>query len=221
MSRRRVERTTLRPFVVMDRARSAAYQPAMLKATYDWMMRVAAHPKATRALAAVSFIESSFFPIPPDVMLLPMVLADRAKAFWYATIATVASVVGGVAGYLIGFYLFELLGQRILSVYGLLDRFGDFANWFNEYGVWILIIKGMTPLPYKVLTITAGAVHMNLVAFIAASVVARAMRFYLVSGLLYFFGPPIRDFVERRLTLVTTVAAVALVGGFVAIKFLT
>jgi membrane protein DedA with SNARE-associated domain len=98
---------------------------------------------------------------------------------------------------------------------------GIFANWFNEYGVWILIIKGMTPLPYKVLTITAGAVHMNLVAFIAASVVARAMRFYLVSGLLYFFGPPIRDFVERRLTLVTTVAAVALVGGFVAIKFLT
>lgn len=192
----------------------------MLKATYDWMMRAAAHPGATRALAAVSFIESSFFPIPPDVMLLPMVLADRAKAWWYATVATISSVIGGVAGYMIGHFLFDALGQRILKAYGLLERFDDFARWFNDYGVWILIIKGMTPLPYKVLTITAGAVHMNLLAFVAASVVARAMRFFLVAGLLYFFGPPIRDFIEKRLTLVTTVGAVVLVGGFVALKFL-
>lgn len=190
----------------------------MLKATYDWMMRLAGHRHATPALFAVSFAESSFFPIPPDVMLMPMVLAWRDKAWWYATVATVASVLGGVAGYAIGFFLFEVVGQPILKLYGMADGFGQFAQWFNDYGVWILIIKGMTPIPYKVLTITAGAVHMNVLAFIGASIIARSMRFFLVAGLLYWFGPPIRDFVERRLTLVTTAAVILLVGGFVALK---
>jgi membrane protein YqaA with SNARE-associated domain len=192
----------------------------MLQATYDWMMRVAAHKRATHTLFAVSFAESSFFPIPPDVMLMPMVLADRAKAWWYATVATVASVLGGLAGYAIGYFLLDAIGERILGLYGLMGKFEQFSQWFNEYGVSILIIKGMTPIPYKLLTITAGAVHMNLAAFVAASIVARALRFYLVAGLLYFFGPPIREFVEKRLTLVTTALVVLLVGGFAAIKFL-
>jgi membrane protein YqaA with SNARE-associated domain len=191
----------------------------MLKNTYDWMMRMANHERAPHALAGVSFAESSFFPIPPDVMLVPMVLAQRHKAWFYAGVATVASVIGGVAGYLIGHFAFETLGEPILQFYGKADSFQSFAQWFNDYGVWILLIKGMTPFPYKVLTITAGVTGMPMVPFMIASVLARAMRFYLVAGLLYWFGEPIRDFIEKRLSLVTTVFVVLLVGGFVAVKY--
>lgn len=191
-----------------------------MRKLYDWMMRQAADERAPQALFWVSFIESSIFPIPPDVMLVPMVLAKRIKAWWYATVATIGSVLGGIAGYLIGYFFFEAIGEPILRFYGKADSFAEFTQWFNDYGVWILIIKGMTPFPYKVLTIAAGVAHMNLLAFILASIVARAMRFYLVAGLLYYFGEPIRKFIEERLSLVTTVFAVLLVGGFVAIKFL-
>ncbi|MBV1696351.1 MAG: DedA family protein [Hyphomicrobiales bacterium] len=190
-----------------------------MKRLYDWMMRVAAGPKAPHALAAVSFAESSFFPIPPDVMLVPMILANRAKAWWYATLATIASVIGGLAGYAIGYFLFKSIGEPILAFYGHAGSLDDVFKSFNDWGVWILIIKGMTPFPYKVLTILAGAAQMALVPFIAASIIARAMRFYLVAGLLYFFGEPIRTFIEKRLTLVTTAFVVLLIGGFVAVKY--
>jgi membrane protein YqaA with SNARE-associated domain len=195
-------------------------RPPMMKNLYDWMMRQAASPKAPHALFWVSFIESSFFPIPPDVMLIPMVLAERLKAWWYATLATIGSVIGGVFGYAIGFFFFQQLGEPILRFYGKAEGFGQFAQWFNDYGVWILLIKGMTPFPYKVLTITAGVTQMPLIPFMIASVAARAMRFFLVAGLLYFFGEPIRDFIERRLNLLTTLFVILLVGGFVAVKFL-
>lgn len=191
----------------------------MMRRLYDWMMRAAADERAPHALFWVSFVESSFFPIPPDVMLIPMVLAQRLKAWAYATLATIGSVIGGVFGYLIGYFFFEAVGQPILKFYGKADSFGEFAQWFNEWGVWILLIKGMTPFPYKVLTITAGVTQMPLIPFMIASVVARAMRFYLVAGLLYWFGEPIRDFIERRLSLVTTVFVVLLIGGFVAVKY--
>jgi membrane protein YqaA with SNARE-associated domain len=191
----------------------------MMRPLYDWMMRMAAHRKASQALFWVSFAESSFFPIPPDVMLVPMVLAERAKAWSYATLATVASVIGGVAGYAIGYFFLETIGQPILRFYGKAEAFGQFTQWFNDYGVWILLIKGMTPFPYKVLTIAAGVAKMDLVPFILASIAARSMRFYLVAGLLYWFGPPIREFIERRLSLVTTVFVVGLIGGFVAVKY--
>jgi membrane protein YqaA with SNARE-associated domain len=191
----------------------------MMKNIYDWTMRKAASENAPHALFAVSFIESSFFPIPPDVMLVPMVLANKSKAWWYATLATIGSVIGGAFGYAIGFYFFEALGEPILRLYGKAESFNTFTQWFNEWGVWIILAKGMTPFPYKILTIAAGVAHMPFFAFMAASVVARAMRFYLVAGLLYFFGEPIRDFIEKRLTLVMTLFLVALIGGFVAIKF--
>lgn len=190
----------------------------MLKKAYDWMMRLAAGKNAPAALAAVSFAESSFFPIPPDVMLVPMVLADRSKAWWYATLATVTSVIGGLAGYAIGFYLLELVGKPLLAFYGKTDGLAAFTQLFTDYGAVILLTKGMTPIPYKVLTISAGVAHMNLATFIGASVVARAMRFFLVAGLLYYFGDPIRAFIEKRLVLVTTVIAVSIIGGFVALK---
>ena len=191
----------------------------MMRRLYDWMMAKARDERAPQALFWVSFIESSFFPIPPDVMLVPMVIAQRLKAWWYATVATIGSVLGGAAGYAIGYFFFEQIGRPILEFYGKAESFGEFTSWFNEWGVWILIIKGMTPFPYKVLTITAGVTHMPFIEFMLASVVARAMRFYLVAGLLYFFGEPIREFIEKRLTLVTTVFVVLLVLGFVAIKY--
>jgi len=190
----------------------------MIKRLYGWMMDMARDGRARPVLFWVSFIESSFFPIPPDVMLVPMVLADRLKAWTFATIATVGSVLGGILGYAIGYFFFEQIGQPILAFYGRAESFEQFRLWFNEWGAWILIVKGMTPFPYKVLTITAGVTHMPIVAFMVASVVARAMRFYLVAGLLYFFGEPIRSFIEQRLSLVTTVLVVLVVAGFVAVK---
>lgn len=192
----------------------------MMRRLYDWMMRTAGHDKAPHALFWVAFIESSVFPIPPDVMLIPMILARRAKAWLYATICTVGSVIGGLAGYAIGYFLFEYIGEPILRVYGYGAKFQETADMFNAWGPWILIAKGWTPFPYKVLTIAAGAFKMSIGPFILASIVARSMRFYLVAALLYWFGEPIRDFIERRLSLVTTAFVVVLVGGFVAVRFL-
>jgi membrane protein YqaA with SNARE-associated domain len=191
-----------------------------MRRIYEWMMRMAADKRAPWALALVSFIESSFFPIPPDVMLIPMVLSRREKAWWYATIATVASVLGGLLGYAIGYYFYDAVGLPILKFYGREHALDTFIEFVHTYGVPAVIIKGMTPIPFKVVTIAAGVAKMNLGAFIGASIVARAMRFYLVAALLYFFGDPIRAFIERRLTLVTTVFVVLLVGGFVAIRYL-
>jgi len=181
---------------------------------------MAASRRAPWALAFVSFIESSFFPIPPDVMLIPMVLSRRQEAWWYATVATVASVFGGLLGYAIGYYFYDAIGLPILKFYGREHALDAFIEFVHTYGVPAVIIKGATPIPFKVVTIAAGVAKMDLPAFIGASIIARAMRFYLVAGLLYFFGEPIREFIERRLVLVTTVFVVVLVGGFVAIRYL-
>jgi len=192
----------------------------MVRRLYDWMMEKAGDNRAPWALAFVSFVESSFFPIPPDVMLIPMVLTRREKAWWYATIATVASVVGGLLGYAIGYFAYQAIGLPILEFYGKEHALDGFISFVHTYGVPAVIIKGMTPIPYKVVTIAAGVAHMDLLSFIGASIIARSMRFFLVAGLLYWFGQPIRDFIERRLSLVTTVFVVLLVGGFIAIKYL-
>jgi len=191
-----------------------------MRKMYDWMMGQARGPAAPYVLGVVSFMESSFFPIPPDVMLIPMVLANRSKAWWYATLATIASVLGGLLGYAIGYYLLDAIGKPILEFYGLGAKLAQFKQLFQDFGVEILLIKGMTPIPYKLLTISAGWAGMNLPAFIGASIAARAVRFFMVAGLLYYFGEPVREFIEKRLTLVTTLFVVALVGGFVAVKFL-
>lgn len=192
----------------------------MLRRIYDWTMRLAEHRHAGSALFSVSFIESSFFPIPPDVMLIPMVLAKRAKAWVYATIATLGSVIGGFFGYAIGYFLFEQVAKPLLSFYGYLDKFATFASQYNDYGAWIVLFAGITPFPYKVITIASGATSLNLAVFALASVVARGLRFFVVAALLYWFGQPIRAFIEERLGLVLTVFLVALFGGFLAIKFL-
>lgn len=192
----------------------------MMRSLYDWMMRQAASERAPTALFWVSFIESSVFPIPPDVMLIPMAIANRLKAWWYATIATIGSVLGGLLGYAIGYFLFDLVGQPILSFYGYGEKFEQFAAQYNEYGAWIVFMAGLTPFPFKVITIASGTTEMNILVFVLASIVGRASRFFAVAALLYFFGQPIRAFIERYFGILTVLFFVLLVGGFAAVKFL-
>jgi membrane protein YqaA with SNARE-associated domain len=192
----------------------------MMRSLYDWMMRTAASDRAPTALFWVSFIESSVFPIPPDVMLIPMAIANRLKAWWFAAVATMGSVIGGLAGYAIGYFLFDLVGKPILDLYGYGEKFQTFAAQYNEYGAWIVFMAGLTPFPYKVITIASGTTGLNLAVFLLASVLARGIRFFAVAGLLYYFGQPIRDFIESYFGILTIVFFVLLVGGFAAIKFL-
>jgi len=192
----------------------------MIRSLYDWTMRAASHKHAVPSLFGVSFVESSFFPIPPDVMLIPMVMAERAKAWYFAMVATTGSVLGGVFGYLIGYFLFETVGKSMLEFYGYSDKFATFASQYNDYGAWIVFVFGVTPFPYKVITIASGATHLNIFMFMLASVASRGLRFFAVAALLYWFGPPIREFIEKRLGLVFTVFVVLLFGGFIAIKYL-
>jgi membrane protein YqaA with SNARE-associated domain len=191
----------------------------MLRRLYDWTMGLAAHRSAPWALAGVSFAESSVFPIPPDVMLIPMVLAKRLKAWFYATIATVSSVLGGVLGYVIGYFLFETVGIPILRFYGYTEAFADFAQRYNDYGAWIVFFAGVTPFPYKVITIASGATKLNFLVFLMASIAARGLRFFVVTALLYWFGPPIKDFIEKRLGLMFTLFVILLFGGFLLVRY--
>jgi membrane protein YqaA with SNARE-associated domain len=191
----------------------------MIRSLYDWVIRLAAHPRAIPALGVISFLESSVFPIPPDVMLIPMVLANRAKAFTIAAVCTVCSVLGGLLGYAIGYYFFETLGEWVVRTYGLQQGLEAFRQGFAEYGTWIILIKGLTPIPYKLVTIASGAAHFDLFTFVWASIVTRGLRFFLLAALLWKFGEPIRSFIEERLTLITWLFLIALVGGFVAFRY--
>ena len=192
----------------------------MLRRLYDRTMALAAGRHAEPALAGVAFAESSFFPLPPDLMLIPMVLANRERAWRYVAIATVSSVIGGFFGYLIGAFLFEQVARPLLDFYGYSAKFDEFARLYNDWGVWIVLAAGVTPFPYKVITIASGATGLNLAVFMAASIVARGLRFLVVAALLYWAGPPIRTFIEKRLGLVFTVFIVLLIGGFVVARYL-
>lgn len=172
------------------------------------------------ALAAVSFIESSFFPIPPDVLIIAMTLAARARAWRIAVVATAASVAGGLFGYFIGAVLFQEIGRPILDFYGYAEQYGQFKGLFDEWGWWIVIFAGVTPFPYKVITIASGVADLNLVVFMVASVLSRGFRFFVVAALLWKFGPPIRDFIEARLGILFTIFIIGLIGGFVAVKYM-
>jgi len=192
----------------------------MLRKLYDWVMDLAGHKHAQWILAVVAFAESSFFPIPPDAMLIPMTLAQRARAWWYAFVCTIASVLGGIAGYFIGYLLFDSVGQWIIDLYGLQSGFDSLKDWYNEYGLLIVFIAGFTPIPYKVFTISSGVTQLSLPLFIVGSIVSRGLRFLIVCGLIYWFGPTIKDFIEKHLGWLTLLGSVALVGGFVALKFI-
>ncbi|OJW51188.1 MAG: cytochrome B [Alphaproteobacteria bacterium 41-28] len=186
----------------------------MLQRTYNWILSFANHPYAIWILAAVSFAESSFFPIPPDPLYIAMLLARREKSWWLATICTVSSVVGGWLGYAIGYGLYETIGEFILQTYGLQTAFDRFQHSFNEWGFWIVALKGLTPIPYKVVTIACGVTGLDFTSFTIASIIARGFRFFLIAALFWYFGPPIKGYIEKNLTLVTLMALGALLGGF-------
>ena len=202
----------------LSRGGATCYIRRVLRRLYFWVMRQADTPHATRTLALVSFLESSIFPIPPDALLIPMCLANRARAWRFAFVCTVASVLGGLAGYAIGFFLIETLGSFIARIYSL--ELDTFDAWYAEWGLWVILIKGLTPIPYKLVTIASGAAHFDLATFGIASLITRGGRFFLVAGLLYVMGDPIRTFVEKHLTLVTTAFVAIIVAGFVAFAYI-
>lgn len=197
-----------------------SYFNRMVRKVYDWMLAMSASPNAMWFLALVAFAESSFFPIPPDIMLIPMVLAMPAKAWRIAAVATVSSVLGGYFGYGIGVFFFDLIAKPILSFYGYMQQFDVFKDYYHQLGAWIVFGAGITPFPYKVITIASGVVHLDLVTFTIASVIARGMRFYLVAWLLKKYGAPMKIFIEKHLGMLSILFLILLIGGFVAIKYL-
>ena len=189
----------------------------MLRQVYEWTLSLAGSRHAVWALAVVSFIESSVFPIPPDVLLIPLVLARPDRAWMIAGVCTLASVLGGAFGYFIGWGLFEQVGQPVLAFYGMDAKFDEFSDTYNAWGAWAVLIAGITPFPYKVVTILSGATGLNFTVFMIASLLARGFRFFLIAALLRRFGEPIRTFIEKRLGLVFSVSMAALVGGFIVV----
>ena len=191
----------------------------MLRRLYEWTLSLAATPYALWALAVVSFVESSVFPIPPDVLLIPMIIARPHRAWLIAGVCTIASVLGGALGYFIGWGLFEQVGRPVLEFYGKDARFDEFSETYNAWGAWAVLIAGVTPFPYKVITILSGATGLSFSVFMFASVIARGLRFFIIAALLWRFGAPIKEFIDRRLGLVFTIGMVALIGGFVAVGY--
>ena len=187
----------------------------MLRRMYDWCIAAADKPYALWLMGAVSFAESSFFPIPPDVMLIPMSLARPQKAWLYALVCTVTSVAGGVVGYAIGALLYDSVGQWLINLYGYGDKVEAFRASYAEYGAWIILLKGLTPIPYKLVTITSGFANYNLLLFIVFSVIARGGRFFIVAIVLNRYGTWIREAIEKRLGLWVAILAGGLVLGFV------
>ena len=191
----------------------------MLKRVYDWCIAAADKPYALWIMAAVSFAESSFFPIPPDVMLLPMSLARPKKAWFFATICTIASVAGGVVGYGIGALLYDSVGQWLMHIYNLTDKVETFRQSYAEWGSVIILVKGLTPIPYKLVTITSGFAGYNIWLFILCSIIARGGRFFVLAVLLNRYGDTIRHELEKRLTMWVVIGALVLVAGFyIAVK---
>ena len=193
---------------------------AWLQNCYDTMLKLSASPYAMAFLFAVAFAESSFFPIPPDVMLIPMILATTNKAWRIAGLATLASVIGGYFGYAIGVFAFDMIAEPILRFYNAIEKFHEFENYYHQYGAWIVFGAGITPFPYKIITIASGVVHLDLLVFTIASVLARGMRFFLVAWLLKKYGAPMKIFIEKHLGKLSILFFILLVGGFAVLKYI-
>jgi membrane protein YqaA with SNARE-associated domain len=192
----------------------------MLRRLYDWCIGVAGKPHAPWALGAVSFAESSFFPVPPDAMLIPMALARPDKAYFFAAVCTVTSVVGGLLGYFIGAVLYDSVGLWLIGLYGYGDKVETFRAAYAQWGSLIILLKGMTPIPYKIVTITSGFASYNLLLFVLFSAITRGARFFLVAFLLHRYGAQARELIEKRLTFYFTIAVIVFVAGIVAALYL-
>ena len=191
-----------------------------LKKLYSWTLEKSNHKNAKWYLSLISFAESSFFPIPPDILLIPMVLASRIRAFFYAFICTISSVFGGIFGYAIGFFFYQSIGFYIVNFYHLENSFHAFENYYNEFGILIVLGAGITPFPYKFITIASGVFGLNIFLFITISIIGRGLRFYLISTLLYFFGENIKYIIDKYFNILTILFFVLLIGSFFIIKIL-
>ena len=191
----------------------------LLRKLYDWVLSWAETRYGVPALLAVAFAESSFFPVPPDVLIIALALSIPSRAFYYAAVSLLGSVSGGILGYVIGLEFMDLIGWRILYFYGIDEKFVYLQSLFQQYDAWVVIIAGFTPLPYKLFTISGGACRIDFTVFLVASMVGRAMRFFLVGGMIYFFGAPVKTFVERYFNLLTVIFAVLFVLGFAVFKW--
>ena len=187
---------------------------------YDWTLKQSSKKNAKWFLAFISFIESSFFPIPPDIILIPMIIAKRSKAFIYAAICTLSSVFGGLFGYIIGFTLFNTIGVFLVDLYGMNEHILNLKEYYKNYGVWFVLVAGFTPLPFKVITIASGLFQLNLFIFIICSLFARGLRFYLIAILLYLYGEVIKNFIEKYFNYLTIIFFVLLIGGITLTKYL-
>ncbi len=192
----------------------------LIRKIYDKTLQLSEGKSALFALFAVAFTESSFFPIPPDIMLIPMILATPNKAYKIALVATIASVLGGFFGYAIGVFFFDLIAEPLLSFYGYLHKFQSFENYYHQFGAWIVFGAGLTPFPYKIITIASGVVHLDLFVFTVASILARGGRFFVVAWLLKKYGAPMKIFIEKNLGWLSIVFLILLIGGFALLKFI-
>ena len=192
----------------------------MFQTLYRKCLDLASHKSSNFYLGLISFIESSFFPIPPDIILIPMIIAKRAKAFVYAFICTISSVLGGLFGYLIGYALFNSIGLILVNFYGMTEYIESLKEYYNNYGIWFVLIAGFTPLPFKIITIASGLFQLNLIIFILCSLIARGCRFYLIAGLLYLFGETIKKFIDRYFNFLTILFFILLIGGVLILNYL-
>ena len=191
-----------------------------LKRTYNWTLEKAQHKNAKWYLSLISFVESSFFPIPPDILLIPMALASKANAIFYAFICTLFSVLGGILGYAIGYFFYNSVGIYIVEFYHLENSFNIFESYYKEFGILIVLGAGITPFPYKFITIASGVFGLNIFLFIIVSIIGRGLRFYLIAILLYFFGEKIKLIIDKYFNILTIVFFILLVGSVFIIRFL-
>ncbi len=203
-----------------DTDRTTVEKKNIVKRLYDWVLSWADTRYGTPALAILAFTESSFFLIPPDILLMALSLGKPKRTFYFAAVCTAGSVLGGLAGYYIGWHFMDLIGVRILEMYGLVDEFEQLGSLFNQYDAIAVFIAGFTPVPYKVATISAGVFHVNILTFILASVVSRGARFFAIAGLIYFFGSKIKTFIGKYFNIIAIIFTILLIGGFLISKLL-
>jgi membrane protein YqaA with SNARE-associated domain len=192
----------------------------MFRAMYDWVLRMAHHRHALRSLALVSFAESSFFPIPPDAMLVPMVLARRDRAYTIAAVCTAASILGAMLGYAIGYFLWDSVGQWLVQLYHMESKVEALRGGYEQYGAAIILLKGLTPIPFKLVTLASGFFAYNFPLFVILATITRAGRFFVIAALLKRFGEPVQAFIEKRLSLIAWLFLIALIGGFALLAYL-
>ena len=190
----------------------------LLRYLYNWTLSKAEHKYSSWILSLVSFTESSFFPIPPDILIIPMIIARRTKAWIYAFICTLSSVLGGVIGYAIGYFFFNSIGILIIEAYGLTNSFESFENYYNKYGVLIVLGGGFTPFPFKFITIASGVFNLNIFLFILTAFFARGIRFYLLAGLLFIFGEKIKNFIDQYFNILAILFFILLIGSVLLVK---